>query len=220
MIFSPSTPKNMSMPCSIKNAMKIVLASNNQKKIKEIKSILTRIGCEYEVLSLDAIDFHNEIVEDGSTFEENALIKARTVSSLGYIGIADDSGLCVDALNGEPGIYSARYAGEPCDDQKNNEKILHALKGIEDPQRSAAFVSVIACTLPNGKHFTVRGECKGKMLKASQGDSGFGYDPLFMPEGFDKTFAELSFDEKNSISHRGRALEAFAKVFPAFISEN
>ncbi|MBO7740706.1 MAG: XTP/dITP diphosphatase [Clostridia bacterium] len=200
--------------------MKIVLASNNQKKIKEIKSILARIGCEHEVLSLDAIGFHDEIIEDGSTFEENALIKARTVSKLGYIGIADDSGLCVDALNGEPGIYSARYAGEPCDDAKNNEKILKSLEGKEDPERGAAFVSVIACTLPNGKHFTVRGECKGKMLKAPQGDSGFGYDPLFMPEGFDKTFAELSFDEKNGISHRGRALEAFARLFPAFISEN
>ena len=208
------------MPFSTNNIMKIVLASNNQKKIKEIKSILTRIGCEYEVLSLDAIGFHNEIIEDGSSFEENALIKARTVSALGYIGIADDSGLCVNALNGEPGIYSARYAGEPCDDQKNNEKILSALEGKEDPERGAAFVSVIACTLPNGKHFTVRGECKGKMLKAPQGESGFGYDPLFMPEGFDKTFAELSFDEKNGISHRGRALEAFAKIFPTFIREN
>ena len=127
--------------------MKIVLASNNQKKIKEIKSILTRIGCEYDVLSLDAIDFHDEIIEDGTSFEENALIKARTVSALGYIGIADDSGLCVDALNGEPGIYSARYAGEPCDDLKNNEKILSALNGIEDPARSASFVSVIACSM-------------------------------------------------------------------------
>ena len=134
--------------------------------------------------------------------------------------LADDSGIAVDALNGEPGIYSARYAGEPCDDQKNNEKILSALEGKEDPERGAAFVSVIACTLPNGKHFTVRGECKGKMLKAPQGESGFGYDPLFMPKGFDKTFAELSFDEKNGISHRGRALEAFAKIFPTFIREN
>ena len=210
------------MLCSTdtEQSMKIVLASNNQKKIKEIKSILTRIGCEYDVLSLDAIDFHDEIIEDGTSFEENALIKARTVSALGYIGIADDSGLCVDALNGEPGIYSARYAGEPCDDLKNNEKILSELNGIEDPARSASFVSVIACSMPNGKHFTVRGECKGKMLKTPQGECGFGYDPLFMPEGFDKTFAELSFDEKNSISHRGRALEAFSKLFPTFVKEN
>ena len=200
--------------------MKIVLASNNQNKIKEIKSILGRIGCQYEVLSLDAIGFHDEIIEDGNSFEENSLIKARAVSTLGYIGIADDSGLCVDALNGEPGIYSARYAGEPCDHQKNNEKIIAALDGKEDPERSAAFVSVIACSLPNGKSFTVRGECKGKMLKAPQGNGGFGYDPLFMPEGFDKTFAELSFDEKNGISHRGRALEAFAERFPSFLKDN
>lgn len=200
--------------------MKIVLASNNKNKIKEIKSILMRVGCDMEVSSLEEIGFHNEIVEDGTTFEENALIKARTVSALGYIGIADDSGLCVDALNGAPGIYSARYAGEPCDHQKNNEKILKALDGKEDEERSAAFVSVIACTLPCGKSFTVRGECRGRMLKTPAGDGGFGYDPLFLPDGFEKTFAELSFDEKNSISHRGRALEAFAKVFPSFLNEN
>lgn len=200
--------------------MKIVLASNNKNKIREIKSILNKIGCQIDVLSLSDIGYHDEIVEDGNTFEENALIKARAVSSLGYIGIADDSGLCVDALNGAPGIYSARYAGEPCDHQKNNEKILAALKDVEDPHRRAAFVSVIACSLPDGKSFTVRGECKGKMLKEYAGDGGFGYDPLFMPDGFEKTFAQLSFDEKNSVSHRGRALEAFAEHFPDFLKEN
>lgn len=200
--------------------MKIVLASNNQNKINEIKSILDRVVDGVEVLSLKEIGFYDEIVEDADTFEGNALIKARTVAALGYIGIADDSGLCVDALGGAPGVYSARYAGEPCDHQKNNEKILSALAGKEDPERSAAFVSVIACVLPNGKSFTVKGECKGKMLKALQGNGGFGYDPLFMPEGFDKTFAELSFDEKNSISHRRRSLDAFAERFGAFIQEN
>ena len=200
--------------------MKIVLASNNQNKINEIKSILDRVVNGVEVLSLKEIGFYDEIVEDADTFEGNALIKARTVADLGYIGIADDSGLCVDALGGAPGVYSARYAGEPCDHQKNNEKILSALAGKEDPERSAAFVSVIACVLPNGKSFTVKGECKGKMLKALQGNGGFGYDPLFMPEGFDKTFAELSFDEKNSISHRRKSIDAFAERFGAFIQEN
>ncbi len=200
--------------------MKIVLASNNKNKIREIKSILASIDCDADVLSLDEIGYHDEIVEDGNSFEENALIKAKTVADLGYIGIADDSGLCVDLLNGAPGIYSARYAGEPCDHQKNNEKILAALSGVEDPYRTAAFISVIACSLPNGKHFTVKGECKGKILKERIGKGGFGYDPLFMPEGFSKTFAELSFDEKNNISHRGRALVAFAEKFPSFLKEN
>lgn len=198
--------------------MKIVLASNNKNKIKEMKSILARTGIDAEVLSLDDIGYTEEIVEDGNTFEENALIKSHTVAHLGYIAVADDSGLCVDALKGAPGIYSARYAGEPCDHAKNNDKILKALEGIEDPYRTAAFVSVIACSFPDGRDFTVRGECKGKMLKAPKGDGGFGYDPLFVPDGFDATFSQLTFDEKNGISHRGRALEAFAAIFPSYLS--
>lgn len=200
--------------------MKLVLASNNKHKIEEIKSILQKSGYTTDVLSLDDIGYTAEIVEDGKTFEENALIKARTVASLGYIGIADDSGLCVDALNGEPGIYSARYAGEPCDHQKNNDKILKALQGKTGSERSAAFVSTIACCLPNGSCFTVRGECRGEMLEALQGNGGFGYDPLFRPDGYSLTFAEISFDEKNKISHRAKALEAFAKRFPAFLNEH
>lgn len=200
--------------------MRIVLASNNKNKIKEMKSILAREGIDAEVLSLHDIGYTDDIVEDGNTFEENALIKSQTVARLGYIGVADDSGLCVDALDGAPGIYSARYAGEPCDHQKNNEKILKALEAVEDSGRTAAFVSVIACSFPNGVSFTVRGECKGRMLKAPVGDGGFGYDPLFCPDGFEETFSQLSFDQKNKISHRGRALEAFAKLFPDYLSQN
>ena len=200
--------------------MKLVLASNNKHKIEEIMSILEKNGTNAEVLSMNDVGYTDEIIEDGNTFEENALIKARTIAALGYIAIADDSGLCVDALNGAPGIYSARYAGEPCDHQKNNEKILKALEGKVGAERSAAFVSTIACCLPNGEFFTVVGECRGEMLEALHGNGGFGYDPLFRPDGYEVTFAELSFDEKNRISHRARALEAFAKSFPAFLKEH
>ncbi|MBR2986459.1 MAG: XTP/dITP diphosphatase [Clostridia bacterium] len=200
--------------------MKFVLASNNKHKIAEIKSILSQNGCDIEISSLADIGYTEEIVEDGTTFEENALIKARAVATLGYIGIADDSGLCVEALNGEPGIYSARYAGEPCDHTKNNAKILKALEGIPMDRRGAAFVSVIACAHPNGSCFTVRGECHGVMLEALQGEGGFGYDPLFQPDGYACTFAELTFDEKNKISHRAKALTAFAESFPAFLKKH
>ena len=199
--------------------MKLVLASNNKHKIEEIKSILKQNGYAADVLSLNDIGYTEEIVEDGATFEENALIKAKTVAALGYIGIADDSGLCVDALNGAPGIYSARSAGEPCDHQKNNEKLLNALQGKKDSERSAAFVCTIACCLPSGAYFTVRGECHGELLESLQGKNGFGYDPLFCPDGYSLTFAEIPFDEKNKISHRAKALEAFARRFPAFLEE-
>lgn len=199
--------------------MKIVLASGNRNKIKEIKRILEAIGCDTEVLSLTDIGFHGDIIEDGATFDENALIKARTVAQLGYIGIGDDSGLCVDCLNGAPGIYSARYAGEPCDDERNNQKLLDEIEKTGS-DRKARFVCTLACALPSGASFTVRGECEGEILNASQGEGGFGYDPLFRPCGFDKTFAQLTMDEKNAISHRGRALRAFAEAFPVFIKNN
>lgn len=197
--------------------MKILLASSNQNKIKEIRGILAKAtGSPVEVLSLSDVGFHDEIVEDGATFEENALIKARTAASLGYFGIGDDSGLCVDALEGAPGIYSARYAGEPCDDEKNNKKLLAALENCPEEKRTARFVCTLACVSPDGDSFTVRGECEGEILRAPCGSGGFGYDPLFRPAGFDKTFSELSFEEKNAISHRGRALRAFAEAFASF----
>ena len=197
--------------------MKILLASSNKNKIKEIRGILAKaIGSPVEVLSLSDVGFHDEIVEDGATFEENALIKARTAASLGYFGIGDDSGLCVDVLEGAPGIYSARYAGEPCDDEKNNIKLLAALENCPDEKRTARFVCTLACVSPDGDSFTVRGECEGVILRAPCGSGGFGYDPLFRPAGFDKTFSELSFEEKNAISHRGRALRAFAEAFASF----
>jgi XTP/dITP diphosphohydrolase len=194
------------------------MASNNRHKIKEIEVFLRELcpndseGNPYEILSLSDIGFHDDIVEDGETFEENALIKARTVAKLGYIGIADDSGLCVDALNGAPGVYSARYAGGH-DDADNNRLILKNLKDVPAEKRSAHFVSVIACVFPDGREIVARGECLGTMLFDYRGNGGFGYDPLFLYEPMGKTFAEMNAEEKNSISHRARAMEKFAKLF-------
>jgi XTP/dITP diphosphohydrolase len=197
---------------------KIVMASNNRHKIKEIETFIRTLcpndkdGNPFEILSLSDIGFTDDIVEDGTTFEENALIKARTVAKLGYIGIADDSGLCVDALNGEPGVYSARYAGGH-DDADNNRLILKNLQDVPAEKRSAHFVSVIACVFPDGRELTARGECPGTMLFDYRGNGGFGYDPLFLYELMGKTFAEMNAEEKNSISHRARAMEKFAKLF-------
>lgn len=197
--------------------MEIVLASRNKKKIAELQSLLSETLSYVKVLSLDDIGFAGDITEDGDSFEENAMIKARAVARLGYIGVGDDSGLTVNALGGAPGIYSARYAGEHGNDAQNNKKLLSELADKAD--RSAAFVSVVACAAPSGEGFSVRGECPGIILKEYKGDGGFGYDPLFYYEELDKTFAELSMAEKNEISHRGRAMRAFAERFKEFFDK-
>lgn len=197
---------------------KIVMASNNRHKIREIEAFLKELcptdanGEAFTFLSLNDIGFTDDIVEDGTTFEENALIKARAVAKLGYIGVADDSGLCVDALNGEPGVYSARYAGGH-DDADNNRKLIEKMKDVPTGKRSAHFVSVIACVFPDGRELTARGECPGTILYDYRGNGGFGYDPLFLYEPMDKTFAEMNAEEKNSISHRANAMHKFAKIF-------
>lgn len=191
---------------------KVAVASNNKNKISEIRAILSDIFAdEIEIKSLSEIGFFGDIVENGKTFEENAEIKARAAAELGYIAIADDSGLCVDALDGAPGVYSARFAGEPCDDAKNNEKLLDMMRDIPNERRGASFVSVICCVTPSGEVVTARGECRGKILFERRGDGGFGYDPLFYCE-LGKTFAELSSEEKNKISHRARAMVNFAEA--------
>ena len=190
--------------------MKIVLASNNKHKIGELHAILSsELGGDLEILSLSDIGFEGDIIEDGQSFEENAMIKARAVSALGYIGVGDDSGLSVDALDGAPGIYSARYAGDH-NDAANNEALLQRLAGVPQEERGAAFVCCIACVFPDGRELTVRGEARGRMLEDYHGAGGFGYDPLFYYEPLDKTFAELSAEEKNAVSHRGQAIAAFA----------
>ena len=201
--------------------MKLLLASNNAHKAEEIRAILARdLGTEIEVLTLRDVGFCSEIAEDGATFEENALIKARTGAQLGYLCMADDSGLSVDALGGEPGVHSARYAGEPSDTKKNNEKLLSALRGLPPERRSAKFVSVIALVFPGGKgEYTVRGECPGRILDEYRGDEGFGYDPLFFYEPAGRTFAEMPAKEKNAVSHRARSMAQFTELLKTKIKE-
>jgi XTP/dITP diphosphohydrolase len=184
--------------------MEIILATHNKNKVKEMQNFLSGTFENLTVITASEAGFTEDIEENGTTFEENALIKARAVRKDGAISIADDSGLCVNALDGRPGIFSARYAGEPCDDKKNNAKLLSELEPFED--RTAYFVSAIACVLPDGTEFTVRGVANGVMLKNERGEGGFGYDPLFYFPPLDKTFAELSREEKNGVSHRGNAL--------------
>lgn len=194
--------------------MKIVFASGNKHKIEEFGAIIRKYIPDIEVVSMKDVGISDDIVEDGDTFEANAMIKARAVSAHGYIGVADDSGLSVDALGGAPGIYSARYAGEHGNDKKNNAKLLEDMK--DEADRSCAFVSAIACAFPEGSEysdFTVRGECRGTLLYEERGCGGFGYDPLFFVEKYEKTFGELLPQEKNEISHRAVATELFAKKF-------
>ena len=197
--------------------MKIVLASRNRKKIGELRVLLSEFFSDIEILSLDDVGITGEIEENGQSFEENALIKARIAATSGLIGMGDDSGLTVDYLGGEPGIYSARYAarcgyaGEH-NDAANNEVLLQKLAGVPDEQRGAAFVCTIACVFPDGREVVVRGEAPGRILTEYIGKGGFGYDPLFYYEPLQKTYASLSPDEKNAISHRGRAVRKLAEV--------
>ncbi len=199
--------------------MKLVLASKNKKKIAELQSILTELLPSAQVLSLADVGMEDEIVEDGASFEENALIKARAAAALGYIGVGDDSGLCVDALGGEPGIYSARYAGGHGDDQANTAHLLKKLQGVKD--RSASFRCVIACVFPSDDEpIVVQGEVKGQITDAPSGNGGFGYDPVFYYPPYGCTLAEVDAQRKNSISHRGMALRAFAKALAQRMKEN
>lgn len=198
--------------------MKIVLASRNKKKIAEMITLLKAQGgalADITILSLDDIHMNDEIEETGKTFQENALIKASVPASLGYIGIADDSGLSVDALDGAPGIYSARYAGEPCNDENNNQKLLKELENVDDEKRTAQYVCAIACVFPDGRYFFVEECCKGKILREYHGNGGFGYDPLFYYPDYQKTFAEIDSEMKNRVSHRGKAMKAFCKMLSA-----
>ena len=198
----------------------VVLASRNRGKLKELERLLTEeLGNVIVLRSLDDIGFTADIEENGTTFAENALIKANAVAAQGYIALADDSGLCVDALGGAPGVYSARYAGEHGDDAANNALLLENLKGREN--RAGAFVSVFACAFPDGSTpIVAEGRAPGEILTEQRGEGGFGYDPLFYVPSLGKTFAELSADEKNAISHRGIAVRAFAKLFANWIKEN
>ncbi len=191
--------------------IRIIVATQNKHKIEEIAAIVNIPGvivCSRDQAGVPPF----EIEETGSTFEENSYIKAKSIMDItGEITIADDSGLEVDSLNGEPGVYSARYAGEDATDGDNNEKLLKKLEGLPMDERGAKFVSVITLVHPNGTKIVARGECEGHVITAPRGTSGFGYDPLFVPEGYERTFAELTKDEKNKISHRSRALAQLSK---------
>lgn len=194
--------------------MKIVLASSNKKKIVELRAILSTIldGEDIEVITLKEAGIDTEIEETGLTFEENALIKARVAASTGAIGVADDSGLVVHALDGAPGVFSARYAGGHGDDKANNAKLLKNLEGKTD--RSAYFACSIACAFPDGSEpIVVRGTIDGEILTSPRGEGGFGYDPLFWVESHGKSFAEMTSEEKNAISHRANALKKFSAEF-------
>lgn len=185
---------------------KIILASGNQHKLKEIQSILKDF--EFELVTMADAGFGDEeIIEDGDTFEANSLIKAKAVyEKLGLASLADDSGLSVDFLGGAPGVYSARYSGEPKSDQRNNEKLLEALKDVPVDQRTARFVTVITLMFENGDTLVARGEVEGRIGFEPSGSNGFGYDPLFEVPALGKTFAELTESQKNAMSHRGNAL--------------
>lgn len=191
--------------------MRIVAATKNRHKIEEIQAIAGEFGMEV-VSRADAGVPDIDVVEDGDTFEENSEKKAREIMELcGEITIADDSGLAVDALGGAPGVISARFAGEDGNDFKNNEKLLSLLADVPQSQRTARFVSVITMVYPDGNKIVARGECEGHIIYQPKGSNGFGYDPLFVPAGYDRTFAELSAAEKNKISHRGIALQNLRK---------
>ena len=189
----------------------IIFATSNQNKMKEIREILNDI--DVEILSMKEAGIDADIIEDGKTFEENALIKARAIRDLsGCIVLADDSGLEVDALNKEPGIYSARYMGEDTSYDLKNANIIERLKGLSGEERSARFVCAIAAAFPDGSEETCRGTIEGQIGYEPAGENGFGSDPIFFVPEYGCTTAQLSPEEKNEISHRGKALRAMREI--------
>lgn len=192
--------------------MRIVVATKNANKIKEIDAIFAPLG--FDVLSQSDAGIDIEVEETGNTFEENALIKARAVAMItDDFVLADDSGLCVDSLDGRPGVYSARYAGEGASDAMKIEKLLGELKNEEN--RAARFVTAIAFIFPDGKELVTHGEVPGRITYEPVGENGFGYDPVFFSTELNKTFAQASGEEKNSVSHRGRALNSLYEYLKA-----
>lgn len=190
--------------------MKILVASNNKSKIKELNAILGELGVE--CVSLSDMGINAEVEETGSTFFENAKIKAEAFYKIAKIPtISDDSGLEVDALNGEPGVFSARYAGEHGNDDKNNQKLLENLKNVPDDKRTAHFKTVVYLVLDENTFISAEGTVNGFILNEKRGCNGFGYDPLFFSPELKKTFAEATAEEKNAISHRGNAIRSLKK---------
>lgn len=193
-------------------SQKLLLATRNQGKIVEFRRILDALAPgEIELVGLDQFPGLHDVDETGTTFQENALLKAREMSeATGLPAIADDSGLCVDALNGDPGIYSARWAGEHGNDRANLEKVLDQLKDVPDEKRTGYFICVAALYLPSGFTHCEEGRFLGKILRSPVGENGFGYDPIFQPDGLSISSAQMSAEEKDAMSHRGKALRAIA----------
>ena len=195
--------------------MQVFIATKNHNKLKELERILKPMG--FEVLSENDLEKPlPEVEETGTTYEENALLKAHSGFEVtGLMTVADDSGLSVDILDGAPGLYSARYSGTGATYASNNEKLLAALKDVPRENRTATFVSAIACVFPDGREFTVRGECKGYVAEKCSGEGGFGYDPLLVCEA--GCYAEMTPEEKDRVSHRGNALRAFKAELQKYI---
>ncbi|AFF22806.1 RdgB/HAM1 family non-canonical purine NTP pyrophosphatase [Corynebacterium pseudotuberculosis] len=207
--------------------MRILIASNNAKKLKELEVILEASGVSgAEIVPLRAVEPYPEPQEDGRSFADNALIKARAgVKNTGLVTIADDSGLMVEELNGMPGVLSARWSGSHGDDAANNNLLLKQMSDVPEERRQAAFVSVCALVTPDGTEHLVEGRWEGRLLTAPQGDNGFGYDPLFAPgeedsAGTYRSSAELSAEEKNAISHRGKALKQLVPIISRIIQDS
>lgn len=194
--------------------MKLVLASDNKNKLREFRVLFDSF--DIELISKAESGFTDEVEETGETFAENARIKAEAVMrATGLPAIADDSGLCVDALGGAPGVHSARYTGNHADSDKDRyELLLRNLDGRDD--RTARFVCSLCCVIPNGDILAAEGTCEGSILLSPSGENGFGYDPVFCPDGFDRSMAELTMEEKNAISHRGKALAQFKQKWEKY----
>jgi len=202
--------------------IKLLVATTNPGKFAEVRDFLRQLPLE--VLSLSDLATWPKIIEDGATFEENALKKARSLAEYsGYLTLADDSGLEVDALNGAPGIYSARYCGEEGNDKKNNEKLMHELREISEEKRTGRFVCALALCAPKShgmKEWTVRDSCEGRISFELKGENGFGYDPLFFYPSLGKTFGEIDRAIKATVSHRGKALRKLAEMLPSLVDLN
>ena len=197
-------------------SMKFVLATHNPGKLREMSAILGELGVE--VVSPADVGITVDVEETGTTFAENAMLKAKAIcAAAGLPAIADDSGLCVDALNGGPGVYSARYGGEGLDDKGRYMLLLNSMRG--QTTRKAHFACAIACAFPNGDELTAQGQCDGAIAFAPMGEGGFGYDPVFLVPEKGKTFGQLTAEEKSAISHRGKALASFSEKLATYLRE-